>query len=164
MEFVIVIDALDECDREEDIREILRLLAQAKDIKQISLRILLLRKDVPIKSDYDMYARSDDSNMDARSDDSNMDARSDDSDMDARSDDSDMDARSDDSDDGSWTRARGLEPNLLQVCRQLHKEGTAILHGENVFGIRITVDKDGEERAYFLRHNHFKDAANRLRE
>jgi gluconate kinase len=38
---VVVIDALDECDRDEDSRAILQLLTQAKDIKPISLRILV---------------------------------------------------------------------------------------------------------------------------
>ena len=50
MEFVVIIDALDECDREEDIREILRLLTQTKDIKPISLRIFVTsRPEFPIR-------------------------------------------------------------------------------------------------------------------
>ena len=49
-EFVIVIDALDECDPEEDIREILRLLAQTKDVRPISLRIFVTsRPELPIR-------------------------------------------------------------------------------------------------------------------
>ena len=40
-ELVIVIDALDECDREEDTRTILRLLARAREIKPSSLRIFV---------------------------------------------------------------------------------------------------------------------------
>ena len=49
-EFVVVIDALDECDREEDIREILQLLAQTKNIKPISLRIFVTsRPELPIR-------------------------------------------------------------------------------------------------------------------
>jgi hypothetical protein len=38
---VIIIDALDECEREEDIRAILQLLAQTKDIQPVSLRIVV---------------------------------------------------------------------------------------------------------------------------
>ncbi|KAF2798827.1 hypothetical protein K505DRAFT_346348 [Melanomma pulvis-pyrius CBS 109.77] len=38
---VVVIDALDECEREEDIRAILQLLAQTKDIQPVSLRIVV---------------------------------------------------------------------------------------------------------------------------
>ncbi|XP_014560916.1 hypothetical protein COCVIDRAFT_22904 [Bipolaris victoriae FI3] len=38
---VIIIDALDECEQEEDIRTILRLLARAKDIHPIALRIVV---------------------------------------------------------------------------------------------------------------------------
>ncbi|KAL6717758.1 hypothetical protein ACLMJK_003843 [Lecanora helva] len=50
IEFVIVIDALDECDREEDIREILRLFTQIRDIRPVSLRILVTsRPELPIR-------------------------------------------------------------------------------------------------------------------
>ena len=50
MDFVVVIDALDECDRDEDIREILRLLTQTKDIRSISLRIFVTsRPELPIR-------------------------------------------------------------------------------------------------------------------
>lgn len=38
---VIVVDALDECEREEDIRAILQLLARTKDIQPVSLRVLV---------------------------------------------------------------------------------------------------------------------------
>jgi hypothetical protein len=38
---VIVIDALDECEREEDIRAILQLLAKTKDIQPVPLRIVV---------------------------------------------------------------------------------------------------------------------------
>ena len=49
-ELVVVIDALDECDREEDIRAILRLLAQARGIRPISLRIFVTsRPEFPIR-------------------------------------------------------------------------------------------------------------------
>ncbi len=44
-----MIDALDECDR-EDIREILRLLAQAREIRPISLRSFATsRPEFPIR-------------------------------------------------------------------------------------------------------------------
>jgi hypothetical protein len=46
----IVIDALDECEREENIRTILRLLAQAKDVRQVRLRIFVTsRPELPIR-------------------------------------------------------------------------------------------------------------------
>jgi hypothetical protein len=38
---VVVIDALDECEREADIRAILQLLAQAKDVRPVLLRIVV---------------------------------------------------------------------------------------------------------------------------
>ena len=47
---VVVIDALDECEREEDIRAILRLLARTKDLKPVSLRIFVTsRPELPIR-------------------------------------------------------------------------------------------------------------------
>ncbi|KAI9868485.1 MAG: hypothetical protein M1813_005929 [Trichoglossum hirsutum] len=47
---IVVIDALDECEREEDIRVILQLLAQTKDIKPVLLRILVTsRPELPIR-------------------------------------------------------------------------------------------------------------------
>ena len=50
IEFVVVIDALDECDREEDIREILRLFTQIKDIRPVPLRILVTsRPELPVR-------------------------------------------------------------------------------------------------------------------
>jgi hypothetical protein len=39
--YVVVIDALDECEREEDIRAILPLLTRTKDIRLVSLRVLV---------------------------------------------------------------------------------------------------------------------------
>jgi hypothetical protein len=46
----VIIDALDECEREEDIRVILQLLARTKDIKPVSLRILVTsRPELPIR-------------------------------------------------------------------------------------------------------------------
>ncbi|KAF2732552.1 hypothetical protein EJ04DRAFT_469956, partial [Polyplosphaeria fusca] len=38
---VVIIDALDECEREGDIRTILQLLTQTKDMQQVSLRVLV---------------------------------------------------------------------------------------------------------------------------
>ena len=49
-EFVVVIDALDECEREEDIQTILRLLERTKDIKPVSLRVFVTsRPELPIR-------------------------------------------------------------------------------------------------------------------
>ena len=49
-DLVVVIDALDECDREEDMRAILRLLTQANKIRPISLRIFVTsRPEFPIR-------------------------------------------------------------------------------------------------------------------
>ena len=48
--YVVVIDALDECEREEDIRAILRLLEQTKDIKPVSLHVFVTsRPELPIR-------------------------------------------------------------------------------------------------------------------
>ncbi|KAI9779021.1 MAG: hypothetical protein M1816_003781 [Peltula sp. TS41687] len=48
--FVVVIDALDECEQEEDIRAILHLLARTKDLKPISLRVFVTsRPELPIR-------------------------------------------------------------------------------------------------------------------
>ena len=50
IEFVVVIDVLDECDREEDIRETLRLFTQIKDIRPVPLRILVTsRPELPVR-------------------------------------------------------------------------------------------------------------------
>ena len=47
---VIVIDALDECEREEDIRAILQLLARAEDLGVMRLRIFVTsRPELPIR-------------------------------------------------------------------------------------------------------------------
>ena len=46
----IVIDALDECGREEDIRAILQLLAKTRDISPVSLKVLVTsRPELPIR-------------------------------------------------------------------------------------------------------------------
>jgi hypothetical protein len=48
--WVIVIDALDECEGENDIRAILQLLAQAQTLKTVPLRILITsRPEIPIR-------------------------------------------------------------------------------------------------------------------
>src|SRR5439155_16561086 len=47
---IVVIDALDECEREEDIRAILQLLARIRDMKLMSLRVLMTsRPELPIR-------------------------------------------------------------------------------------------------------------------
>ncbi|KAF2688352.1 hypothetical protein K458DRAFT_293106, partial [Lentithecium fluviatile CBS 122367] len=38
---VVVIDTLDECEREEDIRAILQLLTQNKDMRPVSLQVFI---------------------------------------------------------------------------------------------------------------------------
>ncbi|KAF2477889.1 uncharacterized protein BDR25DRAFT_321053 [Lindgomyces ingoldianus] len=46
---IIVIDALDECEREDDIRAILQLLSRTKDIRPVSLKVLVTsRPALPI--------------------------------------------------------------------------------------------------------------------
>jgi hypothetical protein len=48
--YILVIDALDECDNDEDIRTILKLLAEAQELKTVRLRVLLTsRPEVPIR-------------------------------------------------------------------------------------------------------------------
>ena len=50
MKFVIMIDALDECERDEDVRAILRLLERTKDIKPVSLRVFVTsRPELPLR-------------------------------------------------------------------------------------------------------------------
>jgi hypothetical protein len=47
---VIVVDALDECDREDDVRIIIRLLSQVKDITSVHLKFFLTsRPELPIR-------------------------------------------------------------------------------------------------------------------
>ncbi|KAF2185167.1 vegetative incompatibility protein HET-E-1 [Zopfia rhizophila CBS 207.26] len=49
-ELVVVVDALDECKQEEDIRAILQLLARARDSRLVSLRIFVTsRPELPIR-------------------------------------------------------------------------------------------------------------------
>jgi NACHT domain len=50
LDLVAVVDALDECEQEKDIEAILQLLARAKDIRPISLRIFVTsRPELPIR-------------------------------------------------------------------------------------------------------------------
>ena len=50
LKLVIVVDALDECEREEDIRTVLHLLSQSKDITSVPLRIFVTsRPELPIR-------------------------------------------------------------------------------------------------------------------
>jgi hypothetical protein len=47
---IIVIDAMDECEREEDIPAILKLLSRTKDLKPVSLRVLVTsRPELPLR-------------------------------------------------------------------------------------------------------------------
>jgi hypothetical protein len=48
--YVLVIDALDECDNDEDIRNIVKLLAEARMLLTVRLRVLLTsRPEIPIR-------------------------------------------------------------------------------------------------------------------
>ncbi|SLM38551.1 P-loop containing nucleoside triphosphate hydrolase [Lasallia pustulata] len=48
--YILVIDALDECDKYEDIRTILKLLAEAQTLRTVRLRVLLTsRSETPIR-------------------------------------------------------------------------------------------------------------------
>jgi hypothetical protein len=52
--YVLVIDALDECDNERDIRMVLQLLTEARSLEKVRLRIFLTsRPEVPIR--YSFY-------------------------------------------------------------------------------------------------------------
>ncbi|PQE23326.1 WD40 YVTN repeat-like-containing domain protein [Rutstroemia sp. NJR-2017a BBW] len=52
--YVLIIDALDECDNENDIQMILQLLATARELKTIQLRVFLTsRPEIPIR--YGIY-------------------------------------------------------------------------------------------------------------
>ena len=51
---IIVIDALDECEREEDIRAILQLLTRTSDIRPVSLRVIVTsRPELPIRLSFE---------------------------------------------------------------------------------------------------------------
>jgi hypothetical protein len=48
--YILIVDALDECDSENDIRTILHLLAEARSLKTVRLRVLLTsRPEIPIR-------------------------------------------------------------------------------------------------------------------
>ncbi|SLM39233.1 WD40/YVTN repeat-like-containing domain, partial [Lasallia pustulata] len=50
LSYILVIDALDECDNGEDIRTILKLLAEAQTLRTVRLRVLLTsRSETPIR-------------------------------------------------------------------------------------------------------------------
>jgi hypothetical protein len=50
---ILVIDALDECEGENDIREIIQLLAEVKSLKTIQLRIFITsRPEIPIRPSF----------------------------------------------------------------------------------------------------------------
>lgn len=47
---IVIVDALDECEREEDVRAILQLLSRTKDISPVSLRVFVTsRPELPIR-------------------------------------------------------------------------------------------------------------------
>jgi hypothetical protein len=47
--YVVIIDALDECEGENDIQIILRLLGKARSLKKVQLRVLITsRLEIPI--------------------------------------------------------------------------------------------------------------------
>jgi hypothetical protein len=51
--YVMIIDALDECEDENDIRIVLRLLAEARSLKKVRLRVLITsRPEVPIRNGF----------------------------------------------------------------------------------------------------------------
>jgi hypothetical protein len=51
--YVLVVDALDECDSEDDIRMILQLLTEARTLKTVRLRVFLTsRPEIPIRHSF----------------------------------------------------------------------------------------------------------------
>ena len=53
LDLVVVVDALDECEREEDIQVILQLLSRTKGLKPVSLRIFVTsRPELPIRLEF----------------------------------------------------------------------------------------------------------------
>jgi hypothetical protein len=53
LSYVLVVDALDECEDEKDIWIILRLLAKARSLKKVRLRVLITsRPEVPIRNGF----------------------------------------------------------------------------------------------------------------
>ncbi|KAH0537131.1 hypothetical protein FGG08_006035, partial [Glutinoglossum americanum] len=57
LELVIVIDVLDECERDEDIRAIIQLLSQVKDLKLVSLRVFVTsRPELPLRLGFEQLS------------------------------------------------------------------------------------------------------------
>jgi hypothetical protein len=53
LSYIVVIDALDQCDSETEIRIILPLLAEARSLKKVKLRVLVTsRPEEPIRSGF----------------------------------------------------------------------------------------------------------------
>jgi hypothetical protein len=50
LSYVLVVDALDECEGDQDVRKILKLLAEARSLKTVRLRVFLTsRPEIPIR-------------------------------------------------------------------------------------------------------------------
>jgi NACHT domain len=57
---VLVVDALDECDGEDDIRAIVQLLSEARSLRTVRLRILITsRPETPIRQGFDEIPETD---------------------------------------------------------------------------------------------------------
>jgi archaellum biogenesis ATPase FlaH len=55
--FVLVIDALDECENDDDIKLILRLLAEAQSLKKVRIRVFLTsRPETPIRTGFNQIS------------------------------------------------------------------------------------------------------------
>lgn len=58
--YILVVDALDECDNENHIRDILRLLAETRSLKMVRLRVFLTsRPEIPIRHGLDQLPKGD---------------------------------------------------------------------------------------------------------
>jgi hypothetical protein len=56
--YILIVDALDECDSEDDIRMILRLLAEAQTLKTVRLRVFLTsRPEIPIRLFFSHFSK-----------------------------------------------------------------------------------------------------------
>ena len=54
---IIVIDALDECETESDIKQVLRLLADTRGLDRVNLRVLVTsRPDIPIRDGFSQFS------------------------------------------------------------------------------------------------------------
>jgi hypothetical protein len=57
--WVLVVDALDECDNDKDIRTILQLFTEARSLKTVRLRVLLTsRREIPIRHGFYQIAET----------------------------------------------------------------------------------------------------------